>query len=141
MHYFKLSKTCLCFFQVKCGAVYVTDEDKAKKVTKNVISLGQGSEETKRKSSSKYTLAIGSSFGHSEWHIKLLWIILNMAIYVDSMFCFTVHFWKLCKVCLLQSTLKFYVLFNSQLYNVMFGFTDHSEMLCSVLQSTQKFCV
>lgn len=55
---------------VKCGAVYVTDEDKAKKVTKNVISLGQGSEETKRKSSSKYTLAIGSSFGHIHTFLK-----------------------------------------------------------------------
>jgi len=46
--------------------VYITEDDKTKKVTKNVISLSAGNEDTiKKKSSSKYTLAIGSSFGHS----------------------------------------------------------------------------
>lgn len=54
------------YSQVKCGAVYITEEDKTKKVTKNVISLSASGDDTKKKSSSKYTLAIGSSFGHSE---------------------------------------------------------------------------
>ncbi|XP_060562175.1 homeobox protein 2-like isoform X2 [Ruditapes philippinarum] len=55
---------------VKCGAVYVTDEDKTKTVTKNVISLSSASEEKKKQKSSKYTVAIGSSFGHVHSFLK-----------------------------------------------------------------------
>ncbi|XP_052813200.1 uncharacterized protein LOC128240561 isoform X2 [Mya arenaria] len=55
---------------VKCGAVYVTEEDRAKKVTKTVVSLGQGSDDVKKKPSSKYALAIGSSFGHIHTFLK-----------------------------------------------------------------------
>lgn len=55
---------------VKCGAVYVTDEDKTKTVTKNVISLSSASEEKKKQKSSKYTVAIGSSFGHVHTFLK-----------------------------------------------------------------------
>ncbi|XP_053385617.1 uncharacterized protein LOC123539311 isoform X2 [Mercenaria mercenaria] len=55
---------------VKCGAVYVTDEDKTKAVTKNVISLSSASEEKKKQKSSKYTVAIGSSFGHVHSFLK-----------------------------------------------------------------------
>jgi len=58
----------------------VTDDDRAKKVTKHVIAQNPGHDDVKKKSSSsKYTLAVGSSFGHSKDLILLISLnILNL---------------------------------------------------------------
>ena len=45
----------------------MTDNDKTKTVTKNVVSLSSADE--RKVKASKYTLAIGSSFGHGKYHI------------------------------------------------------------------------
>ena len=51
---------------MKCGPVYVTEDEKAKHVTKNVIAQSTASEDKKKKSS-KYTVAVGSTFGHGNF--------------------------------------------------------------------------
>ncbi|KAL4217464.1 hypothetical protein ACF0H5_023914 [Mactra antiquata] len=56
--------------QVKCGAVYVTDEERTKSVTKHVVSLSSHPDDKKKPKSSKYTVAVGSSFGHIHTFLK-----------------------------------------------------------------------
>ena len=53
------------YFQVKCSPVYVTEDEKAKHVTKTVIAQSTVPED-KKKRSSKYSVAVGSSFGHGK---------------------------------------------------------------------------
>lgn len=54
---------------VKCGPVYVTEDEKAKHVTKSVIAKSTAPEDKKKKSS-KYSVAVGSSFGHVHSFLK-----------------------------------------------------------------------
>ena len=52
---------------MKCSPVYVAEDEKAKHVTKSVIAQSTAPEDKKKKSS-KYSVAVGSTFGHGKCH-------------------------------------------------------------------------